>query len=113
MKIGIVGSRNFKDKEFIEHVLFRELVSLGAEVITGGAVGVDQFVIDFCKKDIVPCRVIRPRNPSNKQDYLYRNVEIITLSDKIIAFWDGKSRGTKFVIDYARARNKPVEVYKK
>ena len=58
------------------------------------------------------CQIIRPINPANKLDYLFRNVEIITLADKIIAFWDGKSKGTKFVIDYAKSRGKDVEVIK-
>jgi len=30
---------------------------------------------------------------------LKRNIEIIEYGDLVLAFWDGKSRGTKFVID--------------
>ena len=34
------------------------------------------------------------------------------VADKIIAFWDGFSRGTKFTIDdYARAQGKEVLVH--
>ena len=29
----------------------------------------------------------------------------------ILAFWDGKSRGTKYVIDYAKKTGTPIEVY--
>ena len=82
----------------------------GNTVISGGAIGVDTWVESFCRSYNIPIEIIRPINPSNKIDYLYRNVEIITKADKIIAFWDGKSKGTKFVIDYAKARNKEVEV---
>ena len=112
MKIGIVGSREFKDFELIKKVLFRELTPLSAEVITGGARGVDQFAIDFCRDDCTPCTIVLPRDKTKKQDYLYRNIEIITLSDKIIAFWDGKSRGTKFTMEYAKSRNKEIILVK-
>ena len=62
--------------------------------------------------NFVPFEIIRPINPANKLDYLFRNIEIITKADRIIAFWDGKSKGTKFVIDYAKARNKDIEIIK-
>lgn len=110
MKIAVIGSREFKDKKLVEEVLIKELTPLATEVITGGAWGVDTWAEEFCEKDCTPCEVIRPINPTNKLDYLFRNVEIITKADLIIAFWDGTSRGTKFVIDYAKARNKEVKI---
>lgn len=41
---------------------------------------------------------------------LKRNLEIIDNADFVLAFWDGKSRGTKFVIDNCRKINKPIRV---
>ena len=113
MNIAIIGSRDFKDKELVEKKLAKELTDINTEVITGGARGVDTWVEEFCEKDCTVCKIIRPINPANKLDYLFRNIEIITMADKIIAFWDGKSKGTKFVIDYAKARGKEVEIIEK
>jgi len=110
MKIAIIGSKDFKDKEFVEKKLAKEITETNIAVITGGASGVDTWVEEFCKKNYIFYEIIRPINPANKLDYLFRNIEIITLADKIIAFWDGESKGTKFVIDYAKARGKKVEV---
>ena len=31
-------------------------------------------------------------------------------ADLVLAFWDGKSRGTKFVIDTCRTRKIPIRV---
>ena len=39
-----------------------------------------------------------------------RDLEIIDNADFVLAFWDGKSRGTKFVIDNCRKINKPIRV---
>lgn len=40
-----------------------------------------------------------------------RNVHIIDDSDEVIAFWDGKSRGTRHSINLAKTAKKPVHVY--
>lgn len=112
MKIAIIGSREGFEYGDIERFMAKEFSSLGTTLITGGAKGIDTFAIEFAKKDCISCEVIRPINPSNKIDYLFRNVEIITLADKIIIFWNGKSRGTKFVIDYAKARGKDIKIIK-
>ena len=111
IRIAIVGSRDFKDAEVIRKTLDSfTYLNHEVEIITGGARGVDNIVETFCKQIGLPCKIIRPINPANKLDYLYRNVEIITLADKVIVFWDRKSRGSKFVIDYAKARGKDLEI---
>ena len=35
---------------------------------------------------------------------------MITTASKILCIWDGQSRGTKFVIDYAQARKKVLSI---
>jgi len=32
------------------------------------------------------------------------------MCDEVLAFWNGKSRGTKFTIDYAKARGLKVNI---
>lgn len=113
MKIAIIGSREGFNYEDIARVMAKEFAGLLTTLITGGARGVDSFALDFAKKDCISYEIIRPINPSNKMDYLFRNVEIISKADKIICFWDGVSRGTKFVIDYAKARGKDIIVIPK
>ncbi len=109
MKIAIIGSREGFEEEYV-HKILSENVESNMIYISGGARGIDKFAESFANKCGYPIEIIRPINPTNKLDYLFRNVEIITKADKIIAFWDGKSRGTKFVIDYAKARNKEVKI---
>lgn len=111
MKIAVVGSREFRELNLVTKYINAIRLEDGFEYfITGGAKGVDKAVEDFCSNHNILCKVIRPINPANKLDYLFRNVEIITLADKILAFWDNHSRGTKFTIDYAKARGKDIEV---
>ena len=42
---------------------------------------------------------------------LERNITIIENADLVLAFWDGKSHGTKYVIDNCKKRNIPVEIH--
>ena len=44
---------------------------------------------------------------------LLRNLEIIDYSDLVLAFWDGQSRGTKFVIENCRKKGKPCKIFLK
>lgn len=39
-----------------------------------------------------------------------RNREMAEISDYVICFWDGKSRGTKSMIDYAKKLNKSIKI---
>ena len=60
------------------------------------------------------------RRPTFLPDYarygraapLRRNVQIVAYADLVLAFWDGKSRGTRFVIDQCRKQGVPVRVYR-
>jgi len=113
MKIAIIGSREFKNKKLFEKIMYKE-IDIRDKIITGGAKGVDTWVEEWVKKKSFPLNpnitVIKPINPKDKLSYLFRNIEIITLADKIFAFWDGESKGTKFVIDYATSRDKNMVV---
>ena len=109
MNIGFTGSRSIKKltPKMIETL---EILGIFDTLIHGGARGADTLVEDYLLGKGMRVRQIRPVNPSIKTHYLYRNIEIITQSDYLIAFWDGASSGTKFVIDYAKARGKNVVV---
>lgn len=113
MKIAVIGSREgFTDGMIMPRLNeFYDCINPEKNTfISGGARGVDKIVEEYANTLKIPIEVIRPIDPSKKIDYLFRNIEIITKADKIIAFWDGESRGTKFVIDYAKARGKDIHI---
>jgi hypothetical protein len=110
-KIAIIGSRDYPNLKQVEDYLneLRKLLPC-MRIITGGAKGVDQKAESWALGWGVECEVIKPLDPSDKLSYLYRNIEIITKADQIVAFWNGTSRGTKFAIDYANSRGRFVIV---
>lgn len=113
MKIAMIGSQDFKSLEKVAEKLRETQKNKWYpqfRVISGGAPGVDQEVEKWCKEHGVDIEVIRPIKPYIGAYYLYRDVEIAIKCDRMTAFWNGVSRGTKFTIDYARARGKEVKV---
>lgn len=110
-KIAVVGSREFPSKEFVMDKLKEHLFGVDCIVISGGAKGVDSWAKEFCDKYDIPIIEIRPILPFSYINYKYRDVEILTYADEIIAFWNETSKGTKFVIDYSNQRNKKVTLY--
>lgn len=101
MKVAVVGSREGFTYEQVRDYLLDNLEVMDI-IVSGGARGVDSHAAYFCKELWRELIVIRPDNPNNPYDYIKRNYKIVDMSDRIICFWDGKSRGTKSVIEYAQ-----------
>lgn len=57
-----------------------------------------------------PAKWKRPDGTVDKGAGFKRNQLIVDQADRVVAFWDGKSRGTKDTIDKARKAGKPVEI---
>ncbi len=107
MKIAIIGSRNIKKLD-LEKYITDDI----SEIVSGGAIGVDTIAKNYAIKHDIRLKEFLPNyNEFGRVAPLKRNIEIIEYSDKVYAFWDGKSRGTKFVIDNCKKRNIPIEVF--
>ena len=68
-----------------------------SQIICGGANGVDTIAELWAKRH-------------GKYAPLKRDEDMVNASDIVIAFWDGKSKGTKYTIDYARKNGAPVQI---
>ena len=106
MKIAIIGSRNINIED-----LGKYLPENVTEIVSGGAKGVDTCAREYAEKSKIPLTEFLPDYKRyGRGAPLKRNIEIIEYADKVIAFWDGKSKGTKFVIDNCKKMGKDIEV---
>lgn len=106
MKIALIGSRNLIVKD-----LGRYLPENVTEIVSGGARGIDACAREYAKSHGIKLTEFLPEYEKyGRSAPLKRNLKIIDYADLIIAFWDGQSRGTKFVIDNCKKRNKKVTV---
>ena len=108
MRVAVVGSRQLKVDN-----LEKFLPSDVTEIVSGGARGVDTSAADYAKRNGLKLTVFLPDyNQYGRSAPIRRNVDIINNSDLVLAFWDGASRGTRFVIEYCRKHNVPVRIFK-
>jgi len=99
-RIAIVGSRDFKELHRVRRYIW-DLSKL-ATIVSGGARGVDQAAEDAAKQTGHQFVVYRADwDKHGKSAGMIRNAEIVANCDKLVAFWDGKSRGTKNSIERA------------
>lgn len=107
MKIAIIGSRNLIVND-IEKYLPENI----SEIVSGGAKGVDLCAKEYANKKGMKYTEFLPEYAKfGRAAPLKRNLQIIDYADVVIAFWDGKSRGTKFVIDECNKVGKEVRIY--
>ena len=105
MKIAVIGSRK------ISAVDIGKYVTDGDEIVSGGAIGIDTCAAEYAEVNGLRMTVFLPQyDRYGRAAPIVRNKEIVDYADKVIAFWDGRSRGTLSVIQYAEKTGKPCEV---
>lgn len=108
MKIAIIGSRNLTIND-LENYLPVDT----DEIVSGGARGIDSCAREYAKRHGIRLTEFLPEyDKYGRGAPLKRNLQIIEYADAVIAFWDGESHGTKYVIENCKKINKKVTVYK-
>ncbi len=108
MKVAVIGSRGLTVRD-----LERYLPNDTTEIVSGGAKGIDTCAREYAISHGIKLMEFLPDyNKYGRVAPLKRNIQIIEYADIVLAFWDGVSHGTKFVIDNCRRRNIPIKVFK-
>ena len=108
MKVAVIGSRGLQVDRLEDY-----LPEGVTEIVSGGARGVDTCARNYALSHGLTLTEFLPEyNRFGKGAPLLRNIAIIEHADLVLAFWDGRSKGTKFVVDYCKKRNIPVAVHR-
>ena len=115
MKLAIVGSRSFFNfevfKETLEDYLDKNKI-FPTLIISGGAGGVDSLAELWAKDMNIPTQIFKADwNKLGKAAGMLRNTTIINTADKVVAFWDGTSRGTQDSIKKAKVSKKLLIIF--
>ncbi|MBO5021694.1 MAG: DUF2493 domain-containing protein [Clostridia bacterium] len=98
MKVAVVGSRGITSLELGEY-----LPQDVTEIVSGGARGIDTCAKNYAHLHNIKLTEFLPDYERfGRGAPLKRNIQIINYADIVLVFWDGTSRGTKFVIDKCR-----------
>lgn len=106
MKVAVIGSRGLAVNN-LEKYLPKETT----EIVSGGARGIDACAREYAVRNNIKLTEFLPEYEKyGRSAPIKRNLLIIDYADYVLAFWDGKSHGTKYVIDNCKKKNKRVRV---
>lgn len=111
MRVAIVGSRDFPDLDRVRETV-RSLAALPrpVTVISGGARGVDAVAEETARECGYEVVVYRADWSKGRGAGLARNSLIVRDCERMVAFWNGWSRGTRDAILKARALHRDVTI---
>lgn len=90
--VGVVGSRFFSDYDLLCSVLDDIPIS---SIISGGASGADSLAAQYAASNSLPLTVFQADwSRFGRSAGPRRNRLIVDSSSHLVAFWDGRSRGT-------------------
>lgn len=113
MKLGIIGTAKHEyTPELIAEIIAKSDVHPLDLVIVGSGKTLDAKVWEYCNKALIPAHQYNTDFAKYKKAASYkRNCQIIKDSDKLLLVWDGKSKGCKDALRFAKKQNKPVVTY--
>jgi len=115
LKVIIAGGRDFADYDKLRDACDEQLINAeeDIEIVSGGAKGVDTLGEQYAEEKGLEVK----KFPADWKGYgraagIIRNSQMADYGDMLIAFWDGKSKGTKNMIETARKKQLQVSVVK-
>ena len=130
-KLGIVGSRVWTSKtgqvwnkkitdpkQYVFDKMDQYVSKHGKPslVISGGAKGADTYGVQWAQSRGIQTKEYKPDqrliNTTNfRNAAMTRNTDIVNNSDRVVAFWDKKSTGTKDTLTKAKKSKKKVSYF--
>ena len=112
MKIIIAGGRNFRDYDKLRESCDNILVNQKeVEIVSGTAAGADTLGERYAQEKGYEVKKFPAQwDLYGKSAGYKRNQQMAEYADGLIAFWDGKSKGTKHMIDIANNMGLKVRV---
>ncbi len=114
MKLAIVGSRGFDNYDVLvtwANGVFYMYHSDKKAVVSGGAKGADSLGYQYAKDNGLDYTLFAANwDKHGKSAGFRRNQQIVDACDMVLAFWDGKSKGTQDTINKAKKAKKPTVI---
>lgn len=108
MKVAVIGSRGIREISDFSSYLPDGL----SAIISGGARGVDRIAKTYALMHSIEYIEILPDYSAfGSRAPLVRNDRIIEMADMVVAFWDGHSTGTAYMISRCKIHGVPFRVY--
>lgn len=122
MKVIVAGGRDFDDARMLNDVLCRlywccgtDSIDPDLQVVSGMAKGADMLGWEWAQRHLVHDEPVIEM-PADWEKYgkaagVIRNQDMSHIGDELVAFWDGRSTGTKNMIEKMVNAMKPAHIY--
>ena len=109
-RVIVCGGRDYDDRDRCFEVLNELFPDKAIEIVSGHAAGADSFGEAYANENGIKLTVFRPDwKQYGRAAGPIRNKAMLDYAVKetpvVVAFWDGKSKGTKNMIDLAEKVN--------
>lgn len=106
MKIAIIGSRAITKVDISKYI-----PKDTTEIVSGGAKGIDTLAREYAMSYGIKLTEFLPDYKRYRKGATFkRNLQIIGYADSVLAFWDGRSKGTEYIINECKRINKQVDI---
>ena len=114
-RIVVAGCRNYNNfaeaKQYIDFCISNLRKEHEIIFVSGGCSGADMLGERYAKENGFKIE----RHPAEWEKYgksagPNRNKKMAEIGDYVICFWDGKSRGTKSMINFTKQMGKPIKI---
>lgn len=118
-KLIVAGSRDITSRAYVEAELLTEIKlaqdgGYQLEIVSGLARGPDTLGKTIGHDHGLKIHEFPADwNRYGKSAGYKRNAQMAEFADRLLAFWDGESRGTKHMIDLMRRQSKPVRIVRR
>ena len=114
-KVVVAGGRDFTNynllKEKVDNILSQKKLTHKILILSGKSIGADCLgEIYALENNIEILSYPADWDKFGKKAGVKRNAEMINDADALIAFWNGSSKGTKYMIDIATKKGKMIRV---
>ena len=114
-RVLIAGSRVFTDyeqaRDYIDFCISKIRKENKVIIVSGGAKGADLLGERYAKENGFKIEKYLPDwGKYGKSAGVKRNKTMVEISDYVICFWNGMSKGTKSTIDFSKRLEKPLKV---
>lgn len=107
-KLIVAGGRTFNDYELLKtklDYLLKNKKLHEIEIVSGGANGADKLGERYANEKGCMLKIFNANwDAYGKSAGYRRNAEMADYADACVVFWDGKSKGTKHMIDLANKK---------
>lgn len=114
-KVVVAGGRDFTNynllKEKVDNILSQKKLTHKILILSGKSIGADCLgEIYALENNLEILSYPADWDKFGKKAGVKRNAEMINDADALIAFWNGNSRGTKYMIDIATKKGKMIRI---